>query len=89
MDGVACVAGTRIPVAAIAGWIANGLTADEVLAEHPQFNAAVRLYFLRLADQKTTCLAWLDAMLEPAELARAAEERLRQVVALRNTQGAV
>jgi len=31
----------------------------------------------------------LDAMLEPGELARAAEARLRQVVALRNTQGAI
>jgi hypothetical protein len=51
--------------------------------------AAVRSYVLRLAGQKTTCLAWLDAMLEPDELARAAEARLRQVVALRDTQGAV
>ncbi len=62
--------------------------ADSIYTD-PQFNAAVRSYFLRLAGQKTTCLAWLDAMLEPGELARAAEARLRQVVALRNTQGAV
>jgi len=62
--------------------------ADSIYTD-PQFNAAVRSYFLRLAGQKTTCLAWLDAMLEPAELARLAETRLRQVVALRNTQGAI
>lgn len=52
---------------------------------NPRFNAAVRSYFSRLAGRKTTCLAWLDAMLEPAELARVAEARLRQVVALRTS----
>jgi thymidylate kinase len=62
---------------------------DDSIYTDPQFNAAVRIYFLRLAGQKTTRLAWLDAMLEPDELARTAEARLRQVVALRNTQGAI
>lgn len=36
MGGMPCVAGTRIPVATVAGSVANGLTTDEVLAEHPQ-----------------------------------------------------
>jgi thymidylate kinase len=62
--------------------------ADSIYTD-PQFNAAVRSYFLRLAGQKTPCLAWLDAMLEPAELTRVAEMRLREAVALRNTQGAI
>jgi thymidylate kinase len=62
--------------------------ADSIYTD-PTFNAAVRSYFSRLADQKTTCLDWLDAMLEPAELARMAETRLRHMVALRTTQGAI
>jgi uncharacterized protein (DUF433 family) len=36
MGGVPCIAGTRIPVATIVGLIAEGLTADGVIAEHPQ-----------------------------------------------------
>ena len=52
-----------------------------------QFNAAVRAYFVRLAAQNSPRLAWLDAMLDPAELARHAETRLRQMVAPRDTQG--
>jgi uncharacterized protein (DUF433 family) len=36
MGGVPCIAGTRIPVATIVGLIAEGLTADGVVAEYPQ-----------------------------------------------------
>jgi uncharacterized protein (DUF433 family) len=36
MGGVPCVAGTRIPVATVVGLVANGLAADEILAEYPQ-----------------------------------------------------
>ncbi len=40
MGGVPCVAGTRIPVATVVGLVANGLTADEILAEYPQLSIA-------------------------------------------------
>jgi uncharacterized protein (DUF433 family) len=36
MGGRPCVAETRIPVATVVDAMANGLTVDEVLAEHPQ-----------------------------------------------------
>ena len=36
MDGVPCIAGTRIPVVSIVGLIAQGLTADDVVQEYPQ-----------------------------------------------------
>ena len=36
MGGVPCIAGTRIPVATIVGLIAEGLTADGVIADYPQ-----------------------------------------------------
>jgi uncharacterized protein (DUF433 family) len=35
MGGVPCIRGLRIPVATVVGMIANGLTADEVVAELP------------------------------------------------------
>jgi uncharacterized protein (DUF433 family) len=40
MDGVPCVAGTRIPVATVVGMIASGLTTGQILAEYPQLPAA-------------------------------------------------
>ncbi len=40
MGGVPCVAGTRIPVATVVGLVANGLTADQILAEYPQLSIA-------------------------------------------------
>jgi thymidylate kinase len=43
----------------------------------PDFNAAVRAYFRRLADQETPHIAWLDATLELPELARLAVARIR------------
>lgn len=36
MGGVPCIAGTRIPVVTIVGLIAEGLTADGIIAEYPQ-----------------------------------------------------
>jgi thymidylate kinase len=42
----------------------------------PDFNAAVRAYFRRLADEKTPHVAWLDATLDPPELARLAAARI-------------
>jgi hypothetical protein len=52
------------------------------------FNAAIRAYFLRLAGQESPRVAWLDATLDPAELARLTRALLRQA-AHRHTQGAV
>jgi hypothetical protein len=53
------------------------------------FNAAIRSYFLRLADQESSRVAWLDATLDPAELARLTRVLLRQMIAGYHTQGAV
>jgi uncharacterized protein (DUF433 family) len=36
IGGVPCIAGTRIPVATVVGLIAEGATADGVIAEYPQ-----------------------------------------------------
>ena len=43
----------------------------------PDFNAAVRAYFRRLAGEKTPRVAWLDATLDLPELARLAVARIR------------
>lgn len=43
----------------------------------PDFNAAVRAYFRRLADEKTPHVAWLDSTLDLPELARLAITRIR------------
>ena len=39
MGGVPCVRGTRIPVATIAGLLAENVTAQEVLQHYPQLTA--------------------------------------------------
>jgi uncharacterized protein (DUF433 family) len=39
MGGVPCIAGTRIPVTTIVGLIAEGLTAEGVIAEDPQLTS--------------------------------------------------
>lgn len=62
--------------------------ADSIYLD-PVFNAAIRAYFLRLAGRKAPRVAWLDAMLDPVELARMADAQVRQMVALRDIQGAV
>src|SRR5450759_3051186 len=53
------------------------------------FNAAIRAYFRRLADRESPRMAWLDATLDPAELARLTRALLGQEAAHRHTRGAV
>jgi uncharacterized protein (DUF433 family) len=36
MGGVPCIRGTRIPVATIVGLVAEGRSADEIVADYPQ-----------------------------------------------------
>lgn len=36
MGGVPCIRGTRIPVSSILGYLASGMTNDEILADFPQ-----------------------------------------------------
>ena len=55
----------------------------------PAFNAAIRGYFRRLAGQKPTRVAWLDATLELPELTQLAAADIRQTTALRTSRGAV
>ena len=54
-----------------------------------QFNTAVRGYFRRLAGQKPTRVAWLDATLDLPELTQLAAADIRQTTALRTSRGAV
>lgn len=35
MGGVACIRGLRFPVATVVAMVADGMTTDEILAEHP------------------------------------------------------
>lgn len=55
----------------------------------PAFNAAIRRYFRRLAGQKPTRVAWLDATLELPELTHLAAADIRHTRALRTSGGAV
>lgn len=54
----------------------------------PEFNAAIREYFRRLADRKAPHLDWLDATLDLRQLVRHAAARIRQQ-ARPETKGAV
>lgn len=36
MGGVPCIAGTRVPVATVVGLVAQGRTANEIVADYPQ-----------------------------------------------------
>jgi uncharacterized protein (DUF433 family) len=49
MGGVPCIRGLRIPVATVVGMIANGMTADEVVAELPPLELADVAAALRFA----------------------------------------
>jgi uncharacterized protein (DUF433 family) len=40
MGGVPCIRGLRIPVATVIGMVAEGMTADEILADYPDLEAA-------------------------------------------------
>ncbi|HEV2374109.1 MAG TPA: hypothetical protein VGS19_18380 [Streptosporangiaceae bacterium] len=55
----------------------------------PAFNTSVRAYFSRLAGQKTPHVMWLDATLDPAELARLTGLRVRQMAGFHDIEGAV
>jgi thymidylate kinase len=55
----------------------------------PDFNAAVRAYFRRLADRKTPQVAWLDATLELPALARLAAARIRREAGQETIEGAL
>ncbi len=35
MDGMPCIRGLRIPVATVVGMVADGMTANEILAAYP------------------------------------------------------
>jgi uncharacterized protein (DUF433 family) len=35
MGGLPCIRGLRIPVASVVAMVADGMTTDEILAEHP------------------------------------------------------
>jgi len=39
MGGVACIKGTRIPVATVVGLVAEGVTPDEIRTDYPQLTA--------------------------------------------------
>ena len=39
MAGVACIRGLRFPVATVIAMVADGMTNDEILAEHPDLEA--------------------------------------------------
>ena len=39
MGGVPCIRGLRMPVSTVVGMIADGMTVDEILREHPTLEA--------------------------------------------------
>jgi uncharacterized protein (DUF433 family) len=39
MGGVPCIRGLRMPVATVVGMVADGMTIDEILKEHPTLEA--------------------------------------------------
>ena len=39
MGGVPCIRDLRMPVATVVGMVANGMSTDEILAEHPDLEA--------------------------------------------------
>lgn len=53
------------------------------------FNAAIRVYFRRLAGRKTPHVAWLDATLDLPELTRLAAARIRHLTGGQDIRGAV
>jgi thymidylate kinase len=55
----------------------------------PDFNAAIRAYFRRLAGRKTPHVAWLDATLGVAELGQLASGHIRQIAKRLHIEGAV
>jgi uncharacterized protein (DUF433 family) len=55
MAGVPCIRGLRFPVATVVAMVADGMTNDEILAEHPDLEAediGEALRFAALAVQE-------------------------------------
>ena len=55
MGGLPCVRGLRFPVASVVAMVADGMTVDEILAEHPDLEAedvAESLRYAALAVQE-------------------------------------
>ena len=55
MAGVPCIRGLRYPVATVVAMVADGMTNDEILAEHPDLEAediGEALRFAALAVQE-------------------------------------
>jgi uncharacterized protein (DUF433 family) len=51
MGGVPCIRGFRIPVATVVGMVADGMTAEEILAAYPDLEAGdIREALLYAAD---------------------------------------
>lgn len=51
MAGMPCIRGLRFPVATVLGMIADGMTSDEIVAEHPDLEPADIPEALRYAAQ--------------------------------------
>jgi len=49
MGGLPCVRGLRFPVATVVAMVADGMTVDEILVEHPDLEAADVAECLRYA----------------------------------------
>jgi uncharacterized protein (DUF433 family) len=51
MGGVLCIRGLRIPVATVVGMVADGMSADEILAAYPDLEAEDIAEALRFAAE--------------------------------------
>jgi uncharacterized protein (DUF433 family) len=51
MDGVPCIRGLRIPVATAVGMVADGMTAEEIVAAYPDLELADVQEALRYAAE--------------------------------------
>lgn len=51
MGGVPCIRGLRMPVATVVGMVAEGMTVDEILREHPTLEAGDVSEALRYAAE--------------------------------------
>ncbi|MGA2180204.1 MAG: DUF433 domain-containing protein [Verrucomicrobiota bacterium] len=55
MGGVPCIRGRRIPVATVAGMVADGMTVKEILHAYPDLQAADVSEALRFAAETVCC----------------------------------